>query len=268
MPNKPDVGPYNSAEFYPYYEDRSANPLLMFAVRALTRIYYSPTIGEEDGAISLIGELARDGYGVVYSYNHICIGDQNALGSALLKRKELRPTARNIFFPAKLAYFQGKYRWFFDNTNSLPLTRLADVDDDKTALMVPNRHFQALAVKKIIAGEDMGISYAGTRSKDPESRDTLEEVMKGPAFIACRASKSVPVALVSVGLWYGSNDPEGSDWRYPSVYFCSPQIGSPESPFKNKIDVYEELVSNSAKALQRVIEMTDRQTREPVAGRV
>ncbi len=226
MSKRPAVRLADHEALYRYYEAHEQNrAFARFAHVALNR-YFKLDLSCDPGAEKALADALASGTRLVLSPNHITGDDQYVIVAAAEKLKALRPLRGKAFIPAEPSLFvrrgrKGKMlRWAVDELGALPTFRREDlrrqglegaegVDELYRACTVRASEIQ---VSKLLQGHSMAGFWEGTRNR--VDHRVVQPLKKGIAHTAIAASKSVDVAIVPMGFYFGS---EPDDYQRPDL---------------------------------------------------
>ncbi|MBS1848446.1 MAG: 1-acyl-sn-glycerol-3-phosphate acyltransferase [Actinobacteria bacterium] len=221
---RPNVELSNYEAVYDYYETHRQNmAFARFAHFVLARVYRCD-LTTDDGAPEAITDAIESGTRLIISPNHITADDQYVIVSFAEKLKALRPLRGRTFIPAEPSLFRrrgrkGKMlRWAVDELGALPTFRLADLERRKIEITdaveadyrAATLRASEIQVNKLNAGEMMAGFWEGTRNR--ADHRIVQPLKKGMAYTAIAAATTAAVAVLPVGLYYGS---EPEDYAKP-----------------------------------------------------
>lgn len=216
----------NYESVYRYYEQHRQNmAFARFAHYVFARIFRCD-ITADDGAAEAITEAIESGTRLIVSPNHITGDDQYVIVAFAERFKPLRPLRGITFIPAEPSLFSRRgrkgrmLRWAVDELGALPTFRLEDLRRRKIAITeeVEATHRAAtvraseIQVAKLNGGEMMAGFWEGTRNRTDYR--VVQPLKKGMAHTAIAAAATAPVAVLPVGMYYGS---EPDDYAHPDV---------------------------------------------------
>lgn len=180
----------------------------------------------EDDADAEIRAALAAGTRLIVSPNHITGDDQYVIVSLAQHLKALHPLRANTFIPAEPSLFirpgiLGRLlRWAVDGLGAVPTIRMEDLRRQKVEVTpeVEGRYRNCtktasdIQVAKLRRGQMMAGFWEGTRNRSDYR--VVQPLKKGMAHTAIAAAETVPVAVLPVGFYYGS---EPADYKRPDV---------------------------------------------------
>jgi len=216
----------NYEKVYEFYERHRQNmAFARFAHLVFARVFRCD-ITADDGAAEAIGEAIESGTRLIVSPNHITGDDQYVIVAFAETFEALRPLRGITFIPAEPSLFSRRgrkgrlLRWAVDELGALPTFRLEDlrrrdieITDEVTAIYkAATLKASEIQVAKLGAGEMMAGFWEGTRNRTDYR--VVQPLKKGMAHTAIAAAATAPIAVLPVGIYYGS---EPDDYAHPDV---------------------------------------------------
>ncbi len=223
---RPTVDLANYEAVYRFYESHRQNmAFARFAHLVFNRVFRSD-LTCDDGASEAITAAIDSGTRLMISPNHITGDDQYVIVAFAEKLKALRPLRGRAFIPAEPSLFirkglKGKMlRWAVDELGAMPTFRLEDLRRRKIEITeeIKAMHHAATIrasetqIAKLNAGEMMAGFWEGTRNRSDYR--IVQPLKKGMAHTAIAAAQTAPMAVLPVGIYYGS---EPADYARPNV---------------------------------------------------
>ena len=223
---RPKVELENYEAVYAFYETHRQNKAFArFAHFVLARVFRCD-VSADDGAAEAIGAAVQSGTRLIVSPNHVTGDDQYVIVAFAEAYKALRPLRGITFIPAEPSLFRRKgfmgklLRWAVDELGALPTFRLEDLrrrgmeitDEIKAAHRAATLRASEIQVNKLMGGEHMAGFWEGTRNRT--NYRVVQPFKKGMAHTAIAATASASVAVLPVGIYYGS---EPADYARPDV---------------------------------------------------
>lgn len=223
---RPTVDLANYEAVYRFYESHRQNmAFARFAHVVFNRVFRSDLTCDE-GAPEAITAAIDSGTRLMISPNHITGDDQYVIVAFAEKLKALRPLRGRAFIPAEPSLFirkglKGKMlRWAVDELGAMPTFRLEDLrrrkieitDEIKALHQAATIKASETQIAKLNAGEMMAGFWEGTRNRTDYR--IVQPLKKGMAHTAIAAAKTAPMAVLPVGIYYGS---EPEDYARPNV---------------------------------------------------
>jgi 1-acyl-sn-glycerol-3-phosphate acyltransferase len=223
---RPRVELSNYEAVYGFYENHRQNmPFARFAHFVFARVFRCDVTADE-GAAEAITEAIDSGTRLVVSPNHVTGDDQYVIVAFAERFEALRPLRGVTFIPAEPSLFSRRgrkgrlLRWAVDELGALPTFRLEDLkrrkieitDEVTAAYRAATLKASEIQVAKLGAGEMMAGFWEGTRNRTDHR--IVQPLKKGMAHTAIAAAATAAVAVLPVGLYYGS---EPADYARPDV---------------------------------------------------
>lgn len=224
--SRPEVTLDNYEAVYRFYEGfDQPKAFARFAHLVFAKVFRLD-LSFEEGADEEIREALASGVRVVISPNHITGDDQYVIVALAQHLKALHPLRGNTFIPAEPSLFIRKgimgrlLRWAVDGLGAVPTIRMEDLRRQKVEITpeVEDRYRNCttrasdVQVSKLQRGQMMAGFWEGTRNRTDYR--VVQPLKKGMAFTAIAAAETVPVAILPVGFYYGS---EPEDYKRPDV---------------------------------------------------
>ncbi len=223
---RPTVELMNHESVYRFYEHHRQNmPFARIAHFVFARVFRCD-ITADDGASEAITDAIDSGTRLIVSPNHITGDDQYVIVSFAESFKPLRPLRGTTFIPAEPSLFSRRgrtgrlLRWAVDELGALPTFRLEDLrrrkieitDEVDAVYRAATLEASRIQVAKLAAGEMMAGFWEGTRNRTDYR--IVQPLKKGMAHTAIAAAATAAVAVLPVGIYYGS---EPADYAHPDV---------------------------------------------------
>lgn len=223
---RPEADLANFESVYRYYATHEQNIVFArFMHWAFARVFRLD-LSTGDGVEDAIEEALASGTRLIISPNHITGDDQYVIVAMAQRLAVLHPLRGNTFIPAEPSLFirpgiTGKLlRRSVDGLGALPTFRSEDLrrqgierTDEVGAL---HRQCTVMAsdiqVEKLKQGHQMAGFWEGTRNRSDYR--VVQPLKKGMAHTAIEAAKTVKVAILPIGFYYGS---EPADYKRPEV---------------------------------------------------
>lgn len=216
----------NFESVYRYYEAHDQNmPFARFAHLVFSKVFRLD-LSTGDGVDDAINAAMADGTRFMISPNHITGDDQYVIVSLAQRLDALHPLRGNTFIPSEPSLFirsgiSGKLlRRSVDGLGALPTFRLEDLRRQgiERTPEIEELHRRCVVAAseaqeaKLGRGQHMAGFWEGTRNRTDHR--VVQPLKKGMAHTAIAAAKSVNVAILPVGFYYGS---EPKDYKHPDL---------------------------------------------------
>lgn len=223
---RPDVKLENYETIYRYYEAHDQSRAFARLAHKLFARYFKVDLSVAAGAEQAIIDAVAVGTRLVISPNHITGDDQYVIVAFVERMKALHPLRARAFIPSEPSLFTrpglaGKaLRRCVDGLGAVPTFRLEDLRRQGIEITdeIDQRYRSATVraseaqVAKLVGGEMMAGFWEGTRNRTDYRM--VQPLKKGIAHTAIAAAEKIDVAVLPVGLYYGS---EPDDYKRPNV---------------------------------------------------
>lgn len=223
---RPPVELTNFESVYRFYAAHDQNRVFARIAHLLFAKVFRLDLSTADGAEAAIDSALAEDTRLIVSPNHITGDDQYVIVSLAQRLAALRPLRGRTFIPSEPSLFRRSgfagrmLRRSVDGLGAMPTFRSEDLRRqglEGTEDVEARRRRCMLAasdaqVEKLQRGDHMAGFWEGTRNR--VDYRVVQPLKKGMAHTAIAAARSVKVAVLPVGFYYGS---EPEDYRRPDV---------------------------------------------------